>query len=188
MPILTLVEGLPKYEGINEAYTISDSLNIMRKSIDERRARHLQIDPHTAENKDHFLNLLETKTDILHISSHGSSIAGKTVLEITNGGIVTAADIKGRKISARIIFVNACQASRTDMANAFIEKSKTEHRYFIAPFNEVGFDEAFVVALLFYWQVFLKGIPIDNSNKILKALEYAYKTKGVSTKYNFWVP
>lgn len=188
MPILTLVEGLPKYEGINEAYAISDSLNIMRKSIDGRRNRHLRICPHTTENKDHFLSLLESKTDFLHISSHGSRIDGKTVFDIAYGGQVTADDIKERTISAKVIFVSACLAAREDMAKAFLEKSKTKHRYFIAPFKEVGFDEAFVVALLFYWQAFLKGIPIDNSKKIFQALEYACKTKGVSTNYFFWWP
>ena len=45
IPRLTLVEGLPKYDGINEAQAISDALNIVKKSLDGRRSRHLNIDP-----------------------------------------------------------------------------------------------------------------------------------------------
>jgi hypothetical protein len=39
----------------------------------------------------------------------------------TNGGTVTAEDIKNLKL-----FLNACQVSRGDMANAFLEAGKSQ--------------------------------------------------------------
>lgn len=188
MPILTLVEGLPKYEGVNEAVAISDALNIMRKSVDGRRDRYLRIYPNTANKKSHFLKLLECKTDFLHISSHGSRIEGKTFLDITKSGKVSADDIRELDIKAKIIFLNACQTSRKDMANAFFKAGTYPFRYFIAPFKEIPFDEAFVVALLFYWKAFLKGVPLKNTKKLFDALEYAYKLKDISTNFFFWEP
>ncbi|MEM2970402.1 MAG: hypothetical protein QXR63_05660, partial [Candidatus Bathyarchaeia archaeon] len=95
---LLLVEGLPKYEGINEAQVLADALCLMMKGYDKRRTRSLKITPHTATNKEDFLNWLERKTDFLHISSHGRVEKGRTTLYIMQGGKVTAEDIKNLHI------------------------------------------------------------------------------------------
>jgi len=171
MPCLLLVEGLPKYEGINEAEALATALRIMIKGYDRRTTKSLKIITHTAKNKE----------DFLHISSHGKFENNHTTLYITNGGKVTAEDIKNLNIKAKVIFLNACQVSRDDMANAFLKAGNPKRRYYIAPRKDVPFDEAFIVALLFYKRAFL-----DRRPKLFSALKYVYNLKDIKTNYWLW--
>ena len=82
--------------------------------------------------------------------------------------------------------MNACLTSRKDIANAFFKAGVDNTLYFIAPHQEVSFDEAFLVSLLFYRKAFLQRTPLSDSKQIFKALEYAYKLKDINTKYWFW--
>ena len=181
MPRLLLVEGLPKYEGINEAEALATALRIMIKGYDRRTTKSLKIITHTATNKEDFLKWLQHTTDFLHISSHGKFENNHTTLYITNGGKVTAEDIKNLNIKAKVIFLNACQVSRDDMANAFLKAGNPKRRYYIAPRKDVPFDEAFIVALLFYKRAFL-----DRRPKLFSALKYVYNLKDIKTNYWLW--
>jgi len=185
LPKLILLEGLPKYENVNEAYAIADALEIMKKSCDGRRARHLKIIPHTAENKADFMRWLEKDTDFLHISAHGDRVNNQTILKITRNGTLTPKEVAELNIKAKVIFMNACQQSRKDMAEAFFKAGKPKYRFFIAPFKEVPFDEAFLIALLFYKNAFLERTSLENSKSLFKALEKVY-TMRIKTSYFFW--
>jgi len=180
---LTLIEGLPKYENINEAKALATALRIMRRGYDQRKVKNLTIIAHTARDKDDFLQWLQRKTDFLHISSHGKSQKDHTVLDITRGGKVTAEDIQELKINAKVVFLNACQVSREDIADAFFKAGKPKCRYYIAPKKDVPFHEAFIVALLFYKRAFLEKRP-----KLFSALNYVYNLKDIKTRYWFWTP
>jgi len=46
MPRLLLIEGLPKYEGINEAKALAMALRLMIKGYDGRTAKSLNIIKH----------------------------------------------------------------------------------------------------------------------------------------------
>lgn len=186
MTSLNLVEGLPKYEKINEAKAIAEALRTMKRGLDGKRERHLQIRTFTAKNKAHFMKLLERKTDYLHISAHGDRVDGETCLFITRNATITTKDIAKLKVKAKIVFMNACLTSRKDIANAFFKAGVDNTLYFIAPHQEVSFDEAFLVSLLFYRKAFLQRTPLSDSKQIFKALEYAYKLKDITTKYWFW--
>lgn len=181
MKRLVLLEGLPKYEGINEAQALADALRLMMKGYDGRKTRGLKIIPHSARNKEDFCRWLERKTDFLHISSHGKVEKGRTTLYITQGGKVTANDIENLHIKAKVVFVNACQTSRKDLANAFFKAGKPKQRYFIASRVDVPFDEAFLIALLFYKRAFLEKRP-----SLFNSLKYVYNLKDVKTNYWLW--
>jgi len=75
------------------------------------------------------------------------------VLKPINGIIavckVTAEDIKNLQIKAKVVFLNACQVSRDDMAEAFFKTRKQNRRYYIAPRKDVPFDEAFMLLCSF---------------------------------------
>jgi hypothetical protein len=178
---LILLEGLPKYERINEAKALADALHLMMKGYDGRRTRGLKITPHIATDKGDLLQWLERKTDFLHISSHGRVEKGRTTLYITQGGKVTADDIENLQVKAKVVFVNACQASRKDLADAFFKAGKPKQRYFIAPRVDVPFDEAFLIALLFYKRAFLEKRP-----RLFNSLKYVYNLKDVKTNYWLW--
>jgi len=180
---LILVEGLPKYEGVNEAKALASALRVMKKGYDQRKVRNLRIIAHRAKDKDDFLQWLQRQTDFLHISSHGKVEKGRTTLYITQGGKVTAEDIENLQIKAKVIFINACQTSREDMANAFFKAGKPVCRHYIAPQKDAPFQEAFLTALLFYKRAFLEKRP-----KLFSALNYAYRLKDIKTKYWFWTP
>jgi hypothetical protein len=178
---LILIEGMPKYEGINEAKALADALRLMMKGYDRRTTRGLKITQHTAKDKEDFLRWLERKTDFLHISSHGRVENGRTILYLTQGGKITADDIENLQINAKVVFVNACQVSRRDLANAFFKAGEPKRRFYIAPRVDVPFDEAFLVALLFYKKAFL-----EKRRRLLSALNYVYKLKDVKTNYWIW--
>jgi len=178
---LTLIEGLPKYEGINEAKSLATALRIMKRGYDQRRVKNLRITAHMAKDKNDFLRWLQRQTEFLHISSHGRFKKGHTVLNITQGGKVTAEDIEELKIKAKLVFLNACQVSREDMADAFFRAGKPRCQYYIAPKKDVPFHEAFIVALLFYKRAFLEKRP-----KLFSALNYVYNLKDIKTTYWFW--
>jgi len=183
MPKIILIEGLPKYERVNEAKSIAEALEVMKKSCDGRRARHLEIIPHTVESKADFINWLEKETDFLHVSAHGKRKKGKTVLKITRGSIITSEEIEKLNIKAKVIFVSACQQSRKDMADAFLKAGKPKYRYYIAPRVDVPFDEAFIVALLFYKKAFLGKASEKKRNHFYNALNYVYSLKDIKTRY-----
>jgi hypothetical protein len=178
---IVLLEGLPKYEGVNEAQALACALNLMVKGYDKRKAKGLKIVAHTANDKGDFLKWLECKTDFLHISSHGRVEKGRTTLYITQGGKVTADDIEKLDVKARVVFVNACQASHRDLADAFFKAGNPKKRYFIATRVDVPFDEAFLIALLFYKRAFLEKRP-----RLFDALKYVYNLKDVKTNYWLW--
>jgi hypothetical protein len=187
MPKLTLVEGLPKYDGINEAQTIADALNIMKKGLDGRRSRHLNIRPIRANSKTEFTKGLERETDFLHVSSHGEKDEfDNTYLYVTNGGCIYPKDIEKLKIKAKVVFLNACLASREDMATAFLDANNPKYRFFIAPKKDVTFDEAFIASLLFYRNAFLKNIDIKSEQTVYQALKKVYKLGDIRTNYFFW--
>ena len=177
---LLLIEGIHKYERINEAQALANALRLMMKGYDGRRTRGLQIITHTAKNKEDFLKWLEHKTDFLHISSHGRVENDRTTLHITQGGKVTADNIEKLNIKAKVVFINACQASRKDLANAFFKAGNPKKRYFIAPRVDVPFDEAFLISLLFYKRAFLEKRP-----SLFNSLKYVCNLKDVKT--NYWL-
>lgn len=189
---LVLLEGLPKYEGINEAKTLKQGLKLIMKGYDRRRIRSKIIKDHTATNKDDFLQWLQRDTYFLHVSCHGERKKGITRLYITQGGWVTAKDIwnksdkaKCLKINARVVMVNACETSSKDMREAFFEAGKHRLRYYIAPHEDVPFDEAFLVALLFYKKAFLDTFAKRKYDMIFRSLKYAYNLKDLRT--NYWL-
>ena len=181
MPKLILIEGLRKYEGISEVDALSNALQLMKKSCDGRRARHLKIIPHRAKNKKDFIRWLQKETDFLHISAHGERENGITTLKITQRSKITPDQIKKLTINARVVFVNACQQAHADMANAFLTAGKPKIQYYIAPKVDVPFDEAFIVALLFYKKAF-----IEKRKRLSYALKYVYKLKDIRTNYWYW--
>jgi hypothetical protein len=187
MTKLTLVEGLPKYDGINEANAIANALNVMKKGLGNNRSKHLHINSIRANTKQEFTKGLEKNTDFLHISSHGERDKNNTTyLYVTNGGCVYPQDIEELNIQAKVVFLNACLTSRKDMANAFLEANNPNFRFFIAPRNDVTFDEAFIVSLLFYRNAFLNSIDLRSGNAIFKALNRVYKLGDIKTKYSLW--
>jgi hypothetical protein len=121
---LVLVEGLPKYDRVNEANTLASALDLMTRAYSEKRRNSLKITPHTAGSKLDFLEWLEQDADFLHISAHGGIEKGHSYLNITSGGKVTAEDIVQRDIKAKCVFLNACQTSRNDFADAFFAENK----------------------------------------------------------------
>jgi hypothetical protein len=179
---LVLVEGLPKYEGVHEAEALTDALELMKRAFNEKRRKSLVIESHAAEDKTDFLNWLERKCDFLHISSHGEiGKDGKSVLNITRGGKVTAKDIQDLDVKAEVVFLNACQTSRNDMADAFFRASRRRKMYFISTRARVPFDEAFLVALLFYKKAF-----VERRSSIPWALRYTNSLKDIRSEYWFW--
>ena len=187
MTRLTLVEGLPKYDGIDEANAIADALNIMKKGLGHEKSKKLYINSIRAHTKTEFTNSLEKRTDFLHISSHGErNKENTTYLYVMNGGCVYPEDIEKLRIKAKVVFLNACLTSKMDMANAFLEANKPNYRYFIAPKNEVTFDEAFLVSLLFYRNAFLHNIDFSSSRSIFRALSKIYKIGNIKTRYSLW--
>jgi len=76
---LILIEGLPKYEGVNEAQALADALQLMMKGYDGRRTKSLKIMSHTATDKRDFLKWLERKTDLLHITRPSRKSANNTL-------------------------------------------------------------------------------------------------------------
>lgn len=83
---LILLEGLPKYEGVNEAQALAYSLRLMTRAYGKTTQRSLGIKPHTATDKQDFTKWLGKDTDFLHISAHGGIKRHRSYLEITGGG------------------------------------------------------------------------------------------------------
>jgi hypothetical protein len=184
---LILVEGLPKYDGIDEANAIADALNIMKKGLGDPKSKNLLINSIRANTKKEFIKALEKQTDFLHISSHGErDKANTTYLYVTNGGCIYPQDIEELRVKAKVVFLNACLTSRKDMANAFLNANDPEFRFFIAPRNEVTFDEAFLVSLLFYRNAFLNAINFQSGRAVFRALNKVYKLGDIKTKYSLW--
>ena len=179
---LVLIEGLPKYEGVNEAKTLATALKLMTQAYTKRTRRSLKIRPHTASDKQDFLNWLEKDADFLHISAHGGIEKGHSFLKVTGGGTVTAKDIEDLTIRAKCVFLNACQTSRNDMAAAFFRASRRRGQmHFVSTRARVPFDEAFLVALLFYKKAF-----VEKGSSLWCALRYTDSLKDIRSEYWFW--
>jgi hypothetical protein len=67
------------------------------------------------------------------------------------------------------------------MANAILKAGNPKRRYYITPRKDVPFDEAFIIALLFYKRAFL-----DRRPKLFSALKYVYNLKAIRTNYWLW--
>lgn len=182
MTRLVLIEGLPKYDQVNEADALANALDLMTRSYTKKRRDSLEIIPHTANSKSDFLDWLEQETCFLHISAHGGIQNGRSYLRLTSGGRVTADDIKNRDIKAKCIFLNACQTSRNDFAEAFFAANKHKRKMcFISTRARVPFDEAFLVALLFYKKAF-----VEKKSNLWCALKYTNSLKDIRSEYWFW--
>jgi len=179
---LVLVEGLPKYDGVNEANALASALELMTRAYIKRTRKSLRIKPHTAQDKQDFLYWLEKDTEFLHVSAHGVIKNGRTFLSITGGGQVASDDIEKLDIKAKCVFLNACQASRNDMASAFFKACRRRRQmYFISTRAKVPFDEAFLVALLFYKKAF-----VEKGSSLWRALKYTESLKDIKSEYWFW--
>lgn len=156
---LLIVETIPDRHKAFEGDALKLSLEIMKKGWDGRASRHLKIDVEQAFTKKSFFDCLEEETDYLHISSHGKRnkenhhvlVIGKSEKE------VTPAKIREHKPVARYIFISACCAGHEDLANAFFLFDEKKSGFYLAPVNEVRFDEAFLVALQFHRGAFARA-------------------------------
>lgn len=180
MPKLLLIEGLPQYDKVTEAKLIDETFSILKKGIDGRRARHIATSFEQPKTKDEFLSLLEDDYDYIHISAHGEKIErGKGVIYVKNRGIVKAEHIHELNIKAKVILVNACETYQKDLIEAFLASGNPKSRVYIAPKNTVNFDEAYLIALLFW-----KCLMLDQKTAWQSLAHYAYKLPGF--KANFW--
>lgn len=180
MPNLLFVEGLPQYENVNEAELLDQTFSVLKKGCDGRRARWLNTVFKQPATKDDFLSLLEGDYDYIHISAHGERTGkGKSVIYVRNRGIVTAKDIHKLKIKADVVFSNACETYEEDLIAAFLAAGTPKRRIFIAPKNCVNFDEAYIIALLFW-----KRLTLDKRTPWRSLSQYAYKLPGF--RANFW--
>lgn len=180
MPKLLLVEGLPQYDRVNEAKLIHETFGIVKKGYDGRRARYVTTSFHQPATKKDFLELLEEDYDYIHISAHGEKICGgKGVIYVRNRGVIKAKDLLGLDIKAKVIFVNSCKAYIRDLKYAFLAAGSPKDRVYIAPKNDVYFDEAYLIALLFW-----KRIMLDKKDSWQSLANYAYKLPGF--RANFW--
>jgi hypothetical protein len=191
MPTLVLVGGMPRYQQVNEVEALMKALKLMKQSWGANIARSLHIKLHVAEDKEDFLRWLEKQTDFLHISCHGESRNGVTELYVMRAGTVSLQEIEGRNIQAKVVFINACQASRKKLAEAFlVTAGKRRHMYLVAPFNDVYFDEAFLASLFFYKREFIERSSHLNQTVERKSLnqtvEYINNLLGTTTTYRIW--
>ncbi len=151
MPKLLLIEGLPEYDKVTEAKLIDETFSILKKGIDGRRARHVLTFFERPQTKEKFLSLLEDDYDYIHISAHGERLErGKGVIYVRNRGIVRAENIHELNIKAKVVFANACETYQKDLIDAFLASGNPKSRTYIAPKNTVYFDEAYLIALLFW--------------------------------------
>ncbi|MEM3671249.1 MAG: hypothetical protein QW767_05860 [Thermoprotei archaeon] len=177
MPVLNLVEGLARNERASEAELIHRSFGLLKKGPDQRLTRHVKTKLLQPFTKDEFMKALEAPCDYLHVSSHGKRIGGEGVIYVRNRARITAEDIRRLNIQASVIFVNACQAWSRDLYEAFELATGRRPAYYVAPANDVNFDEAYLVALLFY-----RGLILGKQNPI-SALKSAINIPGVEGAY-----
>lgn len=177
MPTLNLVEGLAKKERASEAELIHRSFKLLKKGPDQRRTRHVKTRFVQPETKNEFLDAMQAECEYLHVSSHGERVEGGARIYVRNKGYVTAQDIQKLDIKAKVVFINACQAWSDDLRNAFAEAENSRPAYFIAPKNDVSFDEAYLIALLFYRGLILDKLPPN------KALKNAYNLPRITGSY-----
>ena len=181
VPKLLLIEGLPRYEGVSECDALYESLLLFQKDIDRRKLRRplSNSPPFNVGSKNEFLDLLQkTKSECIHISAHGDHKDSTTWIEMPKGKVYSD-EIASLKISAKVVFVNACKTWRKDLATAFIEARCRRKMYYIAPKNEVSYTDALLFALLFY-----KKLLIDRCKRIGMAFNYAYALREM--KGNYW--
>ena len=181
IPKLFLIEGLPRYEGVSECRALYQSLLLFQKVMDGRKLRRRLFNspPFRVRSKNEFLNLLEeSASEYLHISAHGDYEDGETWIEMPKGKVYSD-DIASLRISARIVFVNACKTWRKDLADAFLEARSRRKMCYIAPKNEVAYTDALLFALLFY-----KKLLVEGCKRIGIAFNYAYALPDM--KGNYW--
>lgn len=181
----------------SEGKTLEQALNLILDCMDQRKARHLEIEYFTAFTKSKFMDRLKHECEFLHISSHGTTDNGlekgnRHVLEIgrkeergqtiKNGRQVTPNEIKELEIKAKTVFVSACFSGHNDMANAFFNDRRKG--VYIGPCRRIDFEKAFLVALHFYRGAFLEKSLRKGMNNISK--DYTMGPHG--TYYYFQSP
>lgn len=179
MPTLLLVEALPKSEGVSEVAVLGDALEVLRRGSDQRRAKHVGIKTAFPRTKTEFLHAVQRSCDYLHISAHGQEDAQGSCIFVRGGGIVTESDLDGVTIQASTVFVNACDAMGDDLCQAFIRATARQPAHYIAPNGDATFDEALLVALLFY-----KALLFDGKRPAI-ALHYPYQRLGFTADYRW---
>ena len=165
----------------SEGKALEQSLNLILDAMDQRIARHFEVEYCTAFTKSKFKNLLQTDCKFLHISAHGTSNndlkkGNRHVLEIgkkeergqtiKEGKTVTPKEIKKLEIKAKTVFVSACFSGHNDLANAFFNDRRKG--IYIGPCRKIDFEQAFLVALHFYRGAFLEKSIKKGINNVLK--------------------
>jgi len=180
-PKLLLIEGLPKKENCSECMAIYQSMLIFQRGMDRRKLKRPLTNrpPFRIPDKSTFLTKLQNaRSEYIHISAHGDYKDGKTWIELPKGKVYSD-EIADIKISAKIVFVNACKTWRKDLVNAFSKATTRRKSYYIAPKNDVEYDDALLFALLLY-----KKLLIEGCKRIGVAFNYAYSLPGM--KGNYW--
>ncbi len=121
---------------------------------------------------------------IIHISAHGDTLKrhgrrGMDTAFVVGGWGVMAKhidDMKGR-ISAEVIFLNACSTSFQDMAQAFISKGA---HHFCAPKVDIYWVDGAVYAASFYRNYIWNGKDLE------RAGWFAGKQTGLMGEYPDW--
>lgn len=192
MKRLLIIETIPDQNDVCEGNALKQSLEVMKKSWDNRTTKFLTIDVINAFTKKAFLNLLEEETDYLHISAHGTWKKGSGhILIIGNKKVITSENIRKHKPKARNIFVSACHTGFYDLASAFFDFDRKKRGFYIAPLKEPPFDEAFLVALQFHRGAFLeeyskKGICHGKERVSNRTIRYFEELKSIKLKYELF--
>ena len=126
-------------------------------------------------------NLVSDWPTIIHIASHGKRLwrpkTGRTETCIVVGGWpLYASDVSkmNGKITAELVFANACSNSYLDMAKAMIGKGA---RFFCAPKIDVYWADAVVYTAVFYHRLIWKDTSVERAGRFAKThtrLGYAY--------------
>lgn len=174
---LRLVEGIPKYAGPSEAELIHKTVPILTRAYDQRRARYIKTSFAQPWTRDDFLAYLEKDCDYLHISAHGAKIDGHGEFYVRPNATIRARDISDLEIKATVVFLNACRTWSEDLKDAFLQAMDNNDACYIAPSNDVPFDEAYLVALLFY-----KSLLLDRRTP-WRSLVFANTLPRTSSRY-----
>lgn len=121
---------------------------------------------------------------IVHISSHGGRWKRPSTKKVETGIVVGgwefyASDIRKMtgRISAELVFTNACSNSYRDMAQAIIGKGA---EYFCAPKIDIYWADAVVYTAMFYRYLLWKRKSVE------KAGEFAARKTGLTYAYPDW--
>jgi hypothetical protein len=180
MPNLLLVEALPQSERVSEVAVLAQALEVLRRGGDQRRARAVSVRSAYPRTKVEFLRAIRRPCDFLHISAHGRQDRDRTQIFLRGGGTLTPEDLTNTTLRASTVFVNACGALGDDLERAFITATHRAPAYYIAPRGDTWFDDALLVALLFY-----KAVLFDGKRPAV-ALHYPYRLRDLKADYR-WV-